>query len=235
MQLNRLKPIFERARESLTHTIRPNAATGSLIRSLRTELTSLFPSPLPSHSAIINSDDTVALEADPGLYLGVHVRKGDRKTKSWRYHGQPIPMEEYAKATLNTLARLFPSNSTDESDVAADSTNPADEGLPSVIYLASDDPTSYDSLTTLLPPHVTVFSLAQSKEPALKPLASPREYRQSEFNELEETERIRLTTGMIVDFAMLTGLWAWQDELLPAGVVCGIAYVHPLTFSLHLR
>lgn len=183
----------------------------------------MFPSPLPSHSAVMASDDNIPLESDPGQYVGVHIRHGDGRSMSWKYHGKHLPMDEYAQAAVDTLTRLFSSNSTE--DVASDATGPATDGLPAVIYLASDDPTALDSLSPLLPPHVIVTSLAQSKEPALKGLASPREYKQAEFNELEEIERIRLTTGMIIDFAMLSGFWAWDNELLPGAVVCGIAYV----------
>ena len=54
----------------------------------------------------------------------------------------------------------------------------------------------------------------------LRGLASQREYVQKEFNEESEEDRIRLTRGMIVDFAMLSGLWAWEGELVPGATIC---------------
>jgi len=40
---------------------------------------------------------------------------------------------------------------------------------------------------------------------------------------LPEADRVRLTKGMIVDFALLSGLWAWHDDLKPGAVICGIS------------
>ena len=95
-QLNRLKVIYERARESLQHTIRPNAATALLIRSVRAEFASL----LPNSTSGLSSSDV-------GRYIAVHIRRGDRYGLSWKYHGKYIPIKDYAEVTSSTWSRLF--------------------------------------------------------------------------------------------------------------------------------
>ncbi|TFY67983.1 hypothetical protein EVG20_g3728 [Dentipellis fragilis] len=213
-QLNRLKPIYERSRISITKTIRPNAAVAALIRSARTEFASHLPSPLPSIPASINSSDGSPPLPDPGQYIGVHIRRGDRTGLSWKYVDKHLPTKVYADALNASWARLFKVNGT--------SSNTTETPSPRV-YLASDDPTALKELVPLLPENTTAFTLANSSDPALREIASPEAYVQAEFNRLDLEERQRRTRGMIVDFALLSGLWAWNNDPVPAGMICGMA------------
>ncbi|KAI0323048.1 hypothetical protein OF83DRAFT_1160840 [Amylostereum chailletii] len=198
-ELNRQKPIFDRAKSSMAETIRPNAATATLIRSARTELAGFV------------ADRHATLEtSDPGKYLSIHVRRGDRVGSAWKYHSEHIPMNEYVNASLAAWARLFPA--------ASSSTTTSSP----VIYLASDAPASLGELREALPEDAAIFSLTQSHHAELRELASPVPYVQKEFAAVEEGDRIRQTTGMIVDFALLSGMWTWYDEIEPGAVVCAI-------------
>jgi hypothetical protein len=67
-----------------------------------------------------------------------------------------------------------------------------------------------------------------SENSDLQALASPSPYFQDKFSALPEEDRVRLTRGMVVDFALLSGLWAWNDDLTPGAVICGVRYVHLL-------
>ena len=65
-----------------------------------------------------------------------------------------------------------------------------------------------------------IFSLNASANADLRALAPKREYVQSEFEQEPEEERVRLTRGMVVDLAMLSGFWAYPGEAVPGAVVC---------------
>jgi len=191
-QLNRFRGIFDRARGSLTETIRPNAATASLIHSARTELMSFL--------------DLDSARADQ--YQSIHVRRGDRMGSSWDYHGKNVPVEEYASASNAAWNRLF---------------RPTGNSASQAVYLASDDPEVFEELQAQLEPGSRIFSLAKSTNADLSNIASPSPYFQNEFSLLPEADRVRLTKGMVVDFALLSGLWAWDDDPKPGAVICGIA------------
>jgi hypothetical protein len=181
---------------SLTETIRPNAATAALIHSARTELASF----LGLHSNDSSSTDQ---------YQSIHVRRGDGMGSSWRYHGKNIPIEEYTAAANAAWTRLFRSTE-----------NPA----PQAVYLASDDPDVFGTLQSQLEPGSRIFSLSRSENSDLQSIASPAPYFQDKFAAIPEADRARFTKGMIVDFALLSGLWAWRDDLRPGAVICGMRY-----------
>jgi hypothetical protein len=61
--------------------------------------------------------------------------------------------------------------------------------------------------------------------PELEEIASKEAYVQAEFNSLREEDRIRRTRGIIVDFGMISGMWAEPDSLIPEAVVCGMRWV----------
>lgn len=174
----------------MQQTIRPNAETAALIRAVRTELSDI----LSLHNTDINP------------YLGVHIRRGDRKPSSWSFHGGYVPAEDYVQSAEDTWKRLNP-------------------GKPLTVYIASDDPSAQSEFLELSNSRHTTFSLSQSKDPELRALASPQDYVQAEFNKLEKNLRIRATRGMIVDFALLNGLWAWKDEITPDATICTLRFV----------
>lgn len=144
-------------------------------------------------------------------YIGVHLRRGDRHASSWSFHGGYVPIADYVQAVKDTWSRLFSQF----------------DSIP-VVYLSSDSPSALSELASVLGPQIVVYSLGQSQDPALQALVSPGEYVQQEFNELDETIRVTATKGMIVDFALLNGMWAWKDDIIPAATVCTVTYVYPL-------
>lgn len=179
---------------SLTETIRPNAATAALIHNARTELASFLG---------LHSDDSTTDQ-----YQSIYVRRGDGLGSSWKYHDKHVPIEEYSAAGNAAWNRLFRS----EGNTA-----------PPAVYLASDDPDVFEELQSQLEPGSRIFSLSRSENSDLQNIASPAPYFQDKFAELPEADRVRLTKGMIVDFALLSGLWAWHDDLKPGAVICGIS------------
>jgi hypothetical protein len=182
------------ARIAFAGTIRPNAQTATLIRAARAEWASARPDNEP--------------------YIGVHIRRGDRSPKAWRYHGEYIPVQEYVVETRKTWTRLLAPSST--------SSTPR-------IYLASDSPYAQAEFSTSLSAgaDTTLFSLARSSDPSLRELASTREYVQAEFAMLGEDDRVRATRGMIVDFALVSGMWPQEGEAgtSAAATVCTIGCV----------
>jgi len=141
-------------------------------------------------------------------YQSIHVRRGDVMGRSWQYHGKNVPVEAYASASNAAWNRLF---------------RPAGNSAPQAVYLASDDPNVFEELQSQLETGSRIFSLAKSTNTDLSNIASPAPYFQNEFAALPEADRERLTKGMIVDFALLSGLWAWDNDPKPGAVICGIA------------
>ncbi|KAH8099442.1 hypothetical protein BXZ70DRAFT_1030725 [Cristinia sonorae] len=214
-EVNRQKPIFKRALQSFIQTIRPNVHNARLIRAARTEVASLLSLPHPiSRDPQEPEDAEAALTMhNPDPYIAVHIRKGDRHAAIFPYRGSYVPMDKYIDATQNAWKRLYPNDSSA-------SREPGHYPSPPITYIASDSPAALKEFTNAFPTSTAVFSLDSSTDPELRGLASPREYVQSEFNQLGEEERILLTRGMIVDFALLSGLWAWEGEVVPGATVC---------------
>jgi hypothetical protein len=185
----------------LTETIRPNTATAALIHSARTELASFLG---------VDSNDSPST----GQYQSIHARRGDGKGSSWKHHDMNVPIEEYSAAGNAAWTRLFRS---------------AGNRAPQAVYLASDDPDVFEALQSQLEPGSRIFSLSRSENSDLQSIASPAPYFQDNFAALPEADRVRFTRGMIVDFALLSGLWAWRDDLKPGAVICGIRYAGLLT------
>jgi len=96
---------------------------------------------------------------------------------------------------------------------------------PPMLYIAADSPSAQKELIDAVPAHTWVFSLADSGSPGLRALASKRAagYVQSEFNKLGLDERVNQTRGMVVDFAMISGLWAWGGDIVPSATICTIS------------
>lgn len=147
-------------------------------------------------------------EDEPLKYLSVHIRHGDRLGMTWKYHDVHLPTSLYVDSALETLQRL----------------NPVKGGNP-LFYVASDSPAAVEEFVDQLPSNVRVSSLGWSSDAELRGIASPRAYVQEEFNKLAEEERILLTKGMIVDFALLAGLWRKEHDpdVQPYAIVCGLS------------
>ena len=145
----------------------------------------------------------------PSKYMSVHIRRGDRLGLTWKYHRTHLPTSLYVDAALETWRRLKPTG----------------QGNP-LFYVASDSPAAPEEFINQLPNNAQAFSLTWSEDEELRAIASPRSYVQEEFNALSEEERIRLTKGMIVDFALLSGLWTNEHDpdMRPYATVCGLRY-----------
>jgi len=143
------------------------------------------------------------------VYLSVHIRRGDRLGLRWKYHSTHLPTSLYVDAALEACQRL----------------NLTSQGGP-LFYVASDSPVALEEFVKQLPSNAHASSLVYSNDEELRAIASSRSYVQEEFNALSEEERIRLTKGMIVDFALLTGLWINENDpdVRPYATVCGMRY-----------
>ncbi|TBU62547.1 hypothetical protein BD310DRAFT_918640 [Dichomitus squalens] len=252
--LNRLKPIFERARISFEEAIRPNAHTAELIRAARTELLSTLSSPPTSpnlgstnepanQTAAMRGRDPAPRSDDtshpphnnPAPYVGVHIRRGDRRPAAFFFYpGQTIPLEKYVTATRQVWDRFYGNASSSATTSAG--VSPADIGdahetdlssaqedkypAPPVTWLASDSPSAVREFTGNFSAATAIFSLNTSTNAELRALAPTREYVQGGFELEPEEERVRLTRGMVVDLAMVSGLWAYPGEVVPGAVVC---------------
>lgn len=87
------------------------------------------------------------------------------------------------------------------------------------VWIASDDPDARSELAGLLSnpsisttASIQALSLATSKTAELRKLASDDAYVQAHFVDLEEEARIRATRGAIIDFALVSGMWAWDSD-----------------------
>jgi hypothetical protein len=205
--LNRIKPIFKHAADSLRDTIRPNADLSNLIRSARSEFRKKILSKIERPSSQHGEN---SLNDTSPRYIGVHVRRGDKKATSWAYHNSYVPIEDFTKAVQDTWTRVLPAQSS-----------PYDAQPQPAVYFASDDPSAESYFLDGMRINAA-FSLMDSENLELNALSSPEEYYQGDFDDLEKDARIRATKGMIVDFALLTGAWAKKGELIPEAVICTI-------------
>lgn len=204
--LNRARPIFKAAFSSLSYALRPNPHVSKLIRSARNELLQILSSSVEKGPSI-----------DPGLfypqYIGVHVRRGDKHPSSSRYRTSYIPILDYVGAAKSSWTRLRKDDGHDLQKFPA-------------VYLASDAPSALEEFKKEYgSSDLKIFSLSLSTDPNLAALASPKEYVQKDFNEWTLGRRVNATKGMLVDFALLSGAWSWEGDLIPDAVVCTVRWV----------
>ncbi|CAA7268075.1 unnamed protein product [Cyclocybe aegerita] len=192
-ELNRLKPIFESALHSFGSTIIPNAKNMELIHLARTELASF----------IRDIDSRLGVSGSP--YLSVHIRRGDRKTLSYTFPDRKIPLEDYLTALKSTWSRLHPQEK---------------DAFP-VVYLATDSPEAHRQFSEKN--EGETFSLHEAANSRLRDLASPGEYYQSWFNDLGLQSRIIATRGVVVDLALISGLWPERNVHSPDAVICAMS------------
>lgn len=208
-----MKPIFQRAAQSLRSTILPNAESQALIsQALQT---------IASPSSMSPPESELS---DPGLtqYIAVHIRRGDRKPEAWRYHGKYVPVQDYEDAVKETIARLATEDVSGGIAVYVASDDPAARAALELVLLttgdmstnasegadANEDTSSDEPVPRRRRVIRKVISLDTIEDTSLSALASGAAYVQSEFNALSEDERVRLTRGALVDFALVSGLWA---------------------------
>lgn len=218
--LNRLQDVYARGADSFAKTIVPSEQNLRLIRLSREELASQL---LPTASGPTTQPRTEFSSPNPSPYIGVHVRRGDRLGDTWWYHNENLPIYLHIKAVRSAWPRLYPDtpipNSDSDTDVQVASSFPA----PPFTYLASDSPDALQDFASAFSPETGIFSLQSSKHEELRALVPKRAYVQKEFVEELPEERIRLTRGMVVDLAMVSGFWAQDGEVIPSATVCGIS------------
>jgi len=175
--VDRLRPVFEAAGDSMSEVIIPNAKNKALIAAGRR-----------------------TLGTKP--FVGVHIRRGDHKAMSWRYHQGHVPLEEYVNAI--TGIESVPGGSP-----------------PFNVWIASDDTDTSRQFAQMLPEGFAGVLLNEVNDKELRALVPLQAYNQSTWNEHTEDERIRETRGMIVDFAVISGAWAEGDRY-PEAVICAM-------------
>lgn len=151
----------------------------------------------------------------PDPYIAVHIRRGDRHAANFPYRGSYVPLENFVSAARDAWRRLYHQDPLEEKD-----SFPA----PPIVYVASDSHATAHEFVSAYPASTAVFSLDSSTDPALRALAPQHEYVQHEFDEMDLEDRVRLTRGMIVDLAMLSGMWAWEGDVVPGATVCTFRY-----------
>ncbi|KAG6817556.1 hypothetical protein H0H87_006933 [Tephrocybe sp. NHM501043] len=142
-------------------------------------------------------------------YISLHLRRGDRKPAFYR--GDHVPTENFVQAATTLWNRLSPDRSPEDL----------------ILYVATDSATALREVVDLTSMRYTTFSLFESANPELRALASPEEYKQNEFDLLDIKARIQATRGMIVDFALLSGMWTGTDDPAPKATVCTFRYSYP--------
>jgi hypothetical protein len=179
MSVERSRPVLEQGARSLKDIIIPSKINARLIEMARGEM-------------------------GGRRYIGVHIRRGDRKPMSWKFSRKPIPINVFLESLQKTAARLDPSLGA--AWIATDSVAAIDE-------LAWQD-SSYD-----------FYSLSRSSFPELRSSVPTSEYNQSTWNDLPIERRVMETRGMIVDLAMLSGAWNADPEgtVLPEASVCSLS------------
>jgi hypothetical protein len=138
-------------------------------------------------------------------YVGVHIRQGDSVPMSYEFHGKPVPIQNYVDATH----QLSLHNSTTET----------------LVYVASDSPQATLDFISKALENWEIFSLSGSTNPQLKALASPQEYRQSDWEGYSAEDRLTWTQGAVVDFALVSGLWGGENGSGPenlSGLICTV-------------
>jgi hypothetical protein len=188
---------------------------------------------MPAHPETARNDDLLHTEADtaektleahhPDPYIAVHIRRGDRHASTFPYRGKHIPLENFVAAARDAWTRLYDQAPID--DTAA--SFPA----PPIVYVASDAHATAHEFVSAFPTSTAVFSLDSSTDPALRALAPQHEYVQDEFAAMALEDRVRLTRGMVVDLAMLSGMWAWEGDVVPGATICTLRCVRARCFG----
>ncbi|KAK4704845.1 hypothetical protein P7C70_g1365, partial [Phenoliferia sp. Uapishka_3] len=180
----RKKPMFQMSRHGFEEILVPSDETAEVINLARKTL-----------------DNATASRG--GVYVGAHIRRGDRHPFSWFFHDSYIPLGDFVFAIQKhwERARL------------------TDAWLPSspLAFIASASATVASELASEFPSGSELLALSSSKEPSINTLASKTEYTQSAFSKLSAEERKTLTRGMMVDFDLLVGGWRMKGERINRG------------------
>lgn len=133
MEVFRQEPIFQLARvgyEALFHLSTSDAVyVASRVASFRKQ-TSL--------TMNVNNEEDAQNESN-GLLIGIQIRHGDRHPLEFQYSDAYIPTDTYANTAREVLYQHFNNSATNgEEDLMAE--------MKSLMLIASDDPTVYESI-----------------------------------------------------------------------------------------
>ncbi|CCL98151.1 uncharacterized protein FIBRA_00145 [Fibroporia radiculosa] len=207
--VNRQKPIFDRARRSVAEVIRPNAHISTLIQAARAEVASVL-SLQTEHASPYGSEP----------YIGVHIQGRNHSTITTPVSSS-LPMAKFIQVARHTWSRLYPAVPLSlVSSSSATAASPAHFPMPPIAYVASDSPEVIRDYVAALPPSTATFSLGLSTNAELRGLAPQHGYMPEDFDKQDQTERVRLTRGAIVDLALLSGLWAETGQVIPSATIC---------------
>jgi hypothetical protein len=172
-------------------------------QALESFLTTIIP-----NDSVRNDIRTVRSEYTQKPYVGVHIRHGDRFPSNQVWRGDYVPTIEYIKAVEDVWDKLRANSEVREDDPT--------------VYLASDSYAAFEDYRTISGESENVWSLYRTTNHHLKYMASPHGYVQRVFQgkKTRKEERARWTQGMLVDFALLSGMWLEDGERGPSAVVC---------------
>ncbi|KAH8835078.1 hypothetical protein DL96DRAFT_1702083 [Flagelloscypha sp. PMI_526] len=217
--LNRRHPIFNMGRESLHTTLQLNSEMKRLVGKTRKLLSSKLLEQhstfhLPNLDTESSSEGQVSIEPEnsdnnPSLlfggtsYMSIHIRRGNKHSLWQEYNYSNVPLQNFADAVHKQWPNFYLRAHPNTTEVT----------IPDpIVYLASDDRQAIWNMTELFAKDTT-FSLPTSGHADLASLASTAPYVQQEFEKLSVDERIRNTKGMVIDLAMLAGLWSDDGTL----------------------
>lgn len=138
-------------------------------------------------------------------YLAAHIRRGDHKSAHLDYPSRRVPLSNYLEGVQHTWLKLHKEDARKQQ---------------APVYFASDSRAAFEEFkATYKGPVFSIFSVGDQ---VLRELASPGEYFQSEFASLDSLTRTRSTRGMILDLALISGLWPTEKNLHPDATICAI-------------
>lgn len=143
-------------------------------------------------------------------YVGVHIRHGDRYPSNQKWRSDYVPIVEYVKTVENVWHKLR-------------SMRPAEAWeQEATVYVASDSYAAFEDFRSISRDSDNIWSLYITTDYHLKYMASPHGYVQRVFQgkKTRKEERVRWTQGMVVDFALLSGMWLEDGERGPSAVIC---------------
>ncbi|KZT73267.1 hypothetical protein DAEQUDRAFT_808385 [Daedalea quercina L-15889] len=193
--VSRRRPIYDHAVWSLSHIIRPDSHMISLIRAARSEIASILSLPYDSHT-----------QYEP--YIGVQL------THQLSPNVSTPSLKDYVQAVHDAWTRLYPNTPIPASSGAGHF--PA----PPIMYIAADAPEALRGYVAAFTPATAKFALDLSTNADLRALAPEHTYDPVHFREVPVGERISLTRGMLVDLALVSGLWTEDAHVVPGATVC---------------
>ena len=123
----------------------------------------------------------------------------------------------------DTWTRLYPNI-----PIAAHGAAPDHFPAPPVAYVATGAPEALRGYVAAHPPATATFALDLSTNSELRALAPKHAFDDANFREVPIGERVSLTRSVIVDLALMAGLWEEDGFVVPGATICLAGCVVPL-------